>query len=165
MIGKTLGHFRVLERVGEGAMGVVYRAHDPDLGRDVALKVLPEDLARDAERLRRFRREARALATVHHPSVAMIHGIEQSGSTHFLVLERGHFVRWTPDGRHVIFRSPTERATLRVGRDGGDPEPVFEFPEAEARIDYPTWSPDGRWVLFDRFQPEGGDIWVLEDLF
>jgi len=87
VIGTTLGHFHVLERVGEGAMGVVYRAHDPSLGRDVALKVLPEDLARDAERLRRFRLEARALATVRHPSVAMIHGIEQSGSTHFLVLE------------------------------------------------------------------------------
>jgi eukaryotic-like serine/threonine-protein kinase len=87
VIGKTLGHFHVIERVGEGAMGVVYRAHDSDLGRDVALKVLPDDFARDDERLRRFRLEARALATVHHPSVAMIHGIEQSGSTHFLVLE------------------------------------------------------------------------------
>ncbi|HEV8128648.1 MAG TPA: protein kinase [Candidatus Eisenbacteria bacterium] len=87
MIGRILGHFQVLEQLGEGTMGVVYRAHDSSLDRDVALKILPQELAEDDSRLRRFHREARALATVQHPSVAMIHGLEQSGSTHFLVLE------------------------------------------------------------------------------
>jgi Tol biopolymer transport system component len=115
----------------------------------------------------------------------------------------GHFLAWTPDGSHVVFRSSTGKSpVLRVPRAGGEPEPagevvggahlslspdgsrimdvvahkalwvsplgggrperVFEFDDADIRIDYPVWSPDGRSVLFDRFRPRGGDIWILE---
>lgn len=87
MNGRTLGHYRVLDKLGEGGMGEVYRAHDSKLGRDVAIKVLPEELAQDEERLRRFQREAKVLASLNHPNIAAIYGLEQSGETHYLVLE------------------------------------------------------------------------------
>jgi serine/threonine-protein kinase len=77
MTGQTLGSYRVGEKLGEGGMGVVYRAHDTKLGRDVAIKVLPEAFARDPERLARFEREARTLAALNHPNVAHVYGIEQ----------------------------------------------------------------------------------------
>ncbi len=87
MIGKALAHYRVVGPLGAGGMGEVYRALDTKLGRDVALKVLPEAFARDPERLARFEREARLLASLSHPNIAAIHGLEQAGDVHFLVLE------------------------------------------------------------------------------
>ncbi len=85
--GTTLGPYRVLEKLGEGGMGDVYRARDPKLNRDVALKVLPEDFAQDPERLARFKREAQVLASLNHPNIAAIYGLEDSGEKHALVLE------------------------------------------------------------------------------
>src|SRR5688572_3337326 len=73
--GETLGPYRVLEKLGEGGMGEVYRARDTRLNRDVAVKVLPDLFARDAERLTRFTREAQALAALNHPNVAQIYGV------------------------------------------------------------------------------------------
>jgi len=87
VIGQTLGHHRILEKIGAGGMGVVYRAHDPRLGRDVAIKVLAEPFARDPERLARFEREARVLAALNHPNIAAIYGFEQAGDVPFVVLE------------------------------------------------------------------------------
>ena len=87
MINQTLGHYRVEEKLGAGGMGVVYRATDTKLGRQVAIKVLPEAFAGDPERLARFQREARMLAALNHPNIAAIHGLEESGATHYLVLE------------------------------------------------------------------------------
>jgi len=87
MINKTLAHYEVKEKIGEGGMGEVYRAHDTKLSRDVALKVLPESFALDEDRLARFEREARLLAGLNHANIASIYGIEQSESQRFLVLE------------------------------------------------------------------------------
>ena len=85
--GTSLGPYRVLEKLGEGGMGEVYRANDTKLDRDVALKVVPEDFASDPERLARFQREAKVLASLNHPNIAAIYGLEDSGDTHALVLE------------------------------------------------------------------------------
>src|SRR5262245_35345434 len=85
--GRTLAHYSILGPLGAGAMGEVYRARDTKLGREVAIKVLPEHFADDEERLRRFEREAKTLATLNHPNVAQIHGVDQVGETCFLVLE------------------------------------------------------------------------------
>jgi serine/threonine-protein kinase len=85
--GTKLGTYEVTSHIGSGGMGEVYQAHDSKLGRDVAIKVLPEQFARDPERLGRFQREAKLLASLNHPNIATIHGLEQSGNTHYLVME------------------------------------------------------------------------------
>jgi serine/threonine protein kinase/Flp pilus assembly protein TadD len=87
MIGSTLSHYRVLEKLGEGGMGEVYRAEDTRLKRQVALKVLPEGMARDPERLRRFQREAEAIASLSHPGIVTIFSVEEAEGVHFLTME------------------------------------------------------------------------------
>jgi len=85
--GTRLGCYEVVAQIGVGGMGEVYRARDTKLGRDVALKILPDAFAQDADRLARFRREAQVLASLNHANIAQIHGLEDSGSTHALVME------------------------------------------------------------------------------
>jgi eukaryotic-like serine/threonine-protein kinase len=85
--GTKLGSYEVASQIGAGGMGEVYRAHDTKLGRDVAIKVLPEAFAHDPERLSRFQREAKMLAALNHPNIATIYGLEQSGGTNYLVME------------------------------------------------------------------------------
>jgi Tol biopolymer transport system component len=85
--GTRLGPYEIVAPLGEGGMGEVYRAHDTKLGRDVALKVLPDDVASDPERLKRFEREARTLAALNHPHIAQVYGFEDSGSVPALVME------------------------------------------------------------------------------
>jgi hypothetical protein len=85
--GQTLTHYEILGPLGAGGMGEGYRARDTRLEREVAIKVLPEELADDGERLRRFEREAKALAALSHPNVAGIHGVDQAGDVFFLALE------------------------------------------------------------------------------
>ena len=87
MIGKTLAHYEVTAKLGEGGMGEVYRARDAKLGRDVALKILPEAFTEDPDRLSRFRREAQVLASLNHPHIAAIYGIEEADGNNFLVME------------------------------------------------------------------------------
>ena len=85
--GTWLNHYQILGHLGTGGMGEVYRALDNKLQREVALKVLPKAFAQDPERLARFRREAQVLAQLNHVNIAAIHNVEQSGETHFLVME------------------------------------------------------------------------------
>ena len=87
LLGRQLGPYQVVSLLGAGGMGEVYRAHDTDLKRDVAIKVLPDALAGDAERLARFQREARVLASLNHPNIAQIHGLQAVGDTTALVME------------------------------------------------------------------------------
>ena len=85
--GTRLGAYEILSPLGAGGMGEVYRARDSKLGRDAAIKVLPEGVTQDAERLARFEREARALAALNHPGIVTIYSVEQSGETRFLAME------------------------------------------------------------------------------
>jgi Tol biopolymer transport system component len=86
-IGQNLSHYSITGKIGKGGMGEVFRAKDQKLGRDVAIKVLPEEFARDSDRVARFQREAKLLASLNHPNIAAIYGLEESGGTNFLVLE------------------------------------------------------------------------------
>ena len=86
-IGQTILHYRIIEQLGQGGMGEVYRAHDSKLGRDVAIKTLTPEFAGNPDRVARLRREAKLLASLNHPGIAAIHGLEESGGMQFLVLE------------------------------------------------------------------------------
>ena len=85
--GTRLGKYEIAAPLGVGGMGEVYRAHDTTLDRDVAIKVLPDAFATDPERLARFEREAKVLASLNHPNIAAIYGLEKSGETPALILE------------------------------------------------------------------------------
>src|SRR5512136_1059874 len=87
MIGTSLSHYRITEKLGQGGMGEVYRAEDTNLSRQVAIKVLPDIFAGDSERLARFEREAKLLASLNHPNIASIYGLEEGDGKRFLVLE------------------------------------------------------------------------------
>ena len=102
MIEQTIAHYRVQEKIGAGGMGEVYRAIDTKLKREVALKVLPELFAGDAQRMARFEREAQVLASLNHSHIAHIHGLEEANGTRALVME-------LVEGPTLAERIPQER--------------------------------------------------------
>src|SRR5438045_9162940 len=79
-VGDKLGPYEIVEPIGQGGMGEVYRAHDKSLARDVAIKVLPASLSQDPDRLARFEREAKVLAAMNHPNIAIIYGLESTAT-------------------------------------------------------------------------------------
>ena len=133
--GTMLAHYRVAELIGKGGMGEVYRAQDTKLDRDVALKILPAEFAADRDRMARFDREAKLLASLHHPNIASIFGFESTDECTFLVMElvEGEDLSETlragplPRRRSGGRRAPDRRGARRGAREGHRP------PRSEAR--------------------------------
>ena len=86
LLGESINHYKITAKLGEGGMGAVYRATDTRLGREVALNIVPEKFARDRQRMGRFQREAEVLASLDHPNISTIHGLEVDGDVQALVL-------------------------------------------------------------------------------
>jgi serine/threonine-protein kinase len=98
MIPSVIAHYRITAKLGEGGVGEVWRATDTKLGRDVAIKILPEAFANDPDRLARFTREAQVLASLNHPNIAGIYGVEERA----LVMELWKVLHWTRGSRVVL---------------------------------------------------------------
>src|SRR5271169_1790962 len=145
--GTKLGPYEILVPLGAGGMGEVYRAKDMRLGRDVALKILPESFASDADRLRRFEQEARAVAALNHPNILAIHDIGEQGGSPFIVSEllEGSILRSELEGGALSSRKAAEYAVqiahgLAVAHDKGiihrdlKPENVFITRDGRVKI-------------------------------
>src|SRR2546426_9259036 len=143
MIGQTLGHYRVLEEIGSGGMGEVYRACDDRLGREVALKVLKPSLANDRDRLRRFEQEARAAAALSHPNIVAVYDIGMHNGAPYIVSEllQGQTLR------QRLFNGPL---ALRQATDCGIQIAQGLVAAHEKRIVHRDLKPENLFITRDR---------------
>jgi serine/threonine protein kinase len=133
MIIKSLENFECTVLLGRGGMGEVYRAKDQKLGRDVAIKALSEEFAKDTERVARFKREAKLLASLSHPNIAAIYGLEESERIHLLILQLIEGKMLVDRLKQGSFPDLDSGGREQVSTNGGE---------------NPLWSPDGKELFY-----------------
>jgi serine/threonine protein kinase len=163
LIGSTLGHYRVVEKIGTGGMGVVHLARDERLDRDVAIKTLPEDLAADPDRLRRFEREAKLLASLSHQNIATLYCLEEHGGRRFLVMElaAGETLAERLKRRPISLQDALEIALeIAEGLEAAHARGIIHRDLKPANV---MLSPEGKVKILDFDQnPQGTyDVWIL----
>ena len=156
--GTRLGVYEITAPLGEGGMGQVWRSRDTKLDRDVAIKVLPEAFAHDADRLARFTREAKTLAALNHPSIAHIHGLEESSGVTALVMELvegedgGIHPVWRHDAKELFYLSPAgEMMAAPITATAGGVAPGA-----------PVALPDGRFLINTALEDGGAPITIVQ---
>lgn len=169
MVGRTLSHYMILEETSRGSIGVVYRAVDLKLNREVALKVFPSELVADEERKARFIQEARAAAALYHPQSFSNNNLEiwvipATGGAARQVTDHpatDWAPSWSPDGKWMAFFSTRSggRHIWRVPADGGEPKQ-----ESEEEGALPRWSPDGNWIYFVGQGHQAGNLWAYRPM-
>jgi hypothetical protein len=160
--GTRIGPYEVTSPLGEGGMGVVVRARDVKLQRDVALKLLPDHFADDADRLSRFLREAQILASLNHPNIAQIYGLEESATT------RMQPRSFSPNGKSIAFDQIVKGNAydiLALPLDlsdpdhpkPGPPQPLLNSPASER---WASFSPDGKWIAYASDESSRQEVYV-----
>jgi hypothetical protein len=160
--GTRIGPYEVTSPLGEGGMGVVVRARDVKLQRDVALKLLPDHFADDADRLSRFLREAQILASLNHPNIAQIYGLEESATT------RMQPRSFSPNGKSIAFDQIVKGNAydiLALPLDlsdpdhpkPGPPQPLLSSPANER---WASFSPDGKWIAYMSDESSRTEVYV-----
>ena len=161
MLNRTLNHYKVVARLGKGGMGEVWAAEDTKLGRKVALKVLPPEMAGNAERRARFEREAKAVAALNHPNIVTIHSVEEAEGIHFLTMElvdgqslsegRSGSPEISPDGKWIAVSTWDDEtknwAIDIIPFEGGTPRQRMDIPGSDEF----RWAPDGLSLTVDVF--------------
>ena len=133
MIGRILSHYKVLDEISRGGMGIVYRAHDVKLKRDVALKVLPPELLTNPERKRRFVQEAQAAAALEHPHIAVVYEIDESDGVTFIAMAGRFYTPCTRDRTSGMSRSSSSRTPI-------PPAPTRSWPHSGSRMRCEAWT-------------------------